>query len=371
MSSIWTLTGQLSQGGRPRCVPLHSMPFRVGRRTDLSLCLSRQAVSSVHAEFYVEENILFVRDLQSTNGTYVNGDRVSRPVEVHRDDLIQFADMPFRLGRQSTELDSRTMQEDVCDRAMGLVQFDKLLNDRAVLSYFQPVVELRDNQTVAYEILSRSRLVGLEYPAAMFDAAAQMNMEIELSRVMRIEGVRTSALFPDPPHVFINTHPMELADDGLLETMKGLRRITASQPITIEIHEAAVGDVSTMKELRAGLDDLNMRLAFDDFGAGQARLFELAEVRPHYLKFDRSMIQDIDQASPQRQQMLAHLVQLVTELGVVPLAEGIEREEEGTVCREMGFVLAQGFLYGRPAPVPAHTCSALSGTQNAEMTFGH
>ncbi len=311
-----------------------------------------------------------MRDLQSTNGTYVNGERVNGPVEVHRDDLIQFADMPFRLNCQSTELDSRTMQEDVCDRALGLVQFDKLLNERALLSYFQPVVELNGQRTVAYEILSRSRLVGLEHPMAMFEAAAQMNMEIELSRVMRIEGVRTSALFPEPPHVFVNTHPMELAEDGLLDTMQGLRRIAASQPITIEIHEAAVGDVSTMKELRAGLNDLDMRLAFDDFGAGQARLLELTEVRPHYLKFDRKMVQNIDQASQQRQQMLAHLVQLVTELGVVPLAEGIEREEEGTVCREMGFVLAQGFFYGRPAPVPAHTVSPGSGIENASLSLG-
>ena len=64
------------------------------------------------------------------------------------------------------------------------------------------------------------------------------------------------------------------------------------------------------------------------------------------------MIQDIHKGSSQRQQMLAHLVQLVAELGIVPLAEGIECEEEGSVCRELGFVLAQGFCYGKPAPVP-------------------
>ncbi len=359
----WTLSGQLSEGGRLRCVRLHTFPFRVGRRTDLSLCLSRPSVSSLHAEFVTEGNALLIRDLQSTNGTYLNGDRVCEPVEVRHDDMIQFADMPFRVGGQLSDVDSRTMQEDVCDRALGLVQFDKLINERAVVSHFQPVVDMRSGETIAYEILSRSRLVGLETPAAMFHAAAQLDMEVALSRVMRIEGVHTSALFPDPPHVFVNTHPKELNVDGLIESMKGLRRIAASQPITVEIHEAAVTDVSTMKELRSALDGLNMRLAFDDFGAGQARLFELAEVRPHYLKFDRQMVQDIHQASPQRQQMLAQLVQLVTELGVVPLAEGIECEEEAATCRQMAFALAQGFYFGRPAPVPVYTpppliCSA-------------
>ncbi len=140
--------------------------------------------------------------------------------------------------------------------------------------------------------------------------------------------------------------------------MKTLRRLAISQKITVEIHEAAVTNGAQLKDLRAGLNDLNMQLAFDDFGAGQTRLCELAEVQPDYLKFDRQMIQEIHRASTQRQQMVAHLVKLVAELGIIPLAEGIECAEEGTVCSEMGFTLAQGFYYGRPAPVPAHTLAA-------------
>jgi len=131
---------------------------------------------------------------------------VKDQVEVRPDDLIQFADMPFRLGRQSNDMESRTMQEDVCDKALGLVQFDKLIHGRAIVSHFQPIIDLRTNQTIAYELLSRSRLVGLEHPLVMFEIASQLNREIELSRVMRLEGMRTSALFSEPPHVFINTH---------------------------------------------------------------------------------------------------------------------------------------------------------------------
>ena len=136
--------------------------------------------------------------------------------------------------------------------------------------------------------------------------------------------------------------------------MVALRRLAMSQQITVEIHEAAVTDVSRMREIKAGLDDVEMRLAFDDFGAGQARLCELAEVRPHYLKFDRQMIHDIHRASRDRQQMLASLVRLVTELGVIPLAEGVECAEDGLACREMGFALAQGYHYGMPAPITAY-----------------
>ena len=353
MNNTWTLIGHVSEGGRRRAIVLRTMPFRVGRRCDLPLCLGQQTVSSCHAEFFVEGNALYLRNLNSSNGTYVNGERIVSPVEVRNEDLIQFADMPFRLNQHSTVDDSRTINEDMCDLALGLVQFDKLFTDRVIVPYFQPVVDMTSRETIGYEILSRSRLVGLETPAAMFSAAAQLNQEVELSVVMRSEGVRASVMFPDPPHVFVNTHPLEISGEAIIESMSALRQISPAQPITVEFHEAAVTNAVTMRDLRRRLEDLNMRLAFDDFGSGQARLVELAEVRPHYLKFDRTLVQNINQASSQRQQMLAHLIRIVNELGVTSLAEGIETAEEAEVCKDMGCVLAQGYYYGKPAPVPA------------------
>jgi EAL domain-containing protein (putative c-di-GMP-specific phosphodiesterase class I) len=42
---------------------------------------------------------------------------------------------------------------------------------------------------------------------------------------------------------------------------------------------------------------------------------------------------------------------MVRSLGIISLAEGVETEPEDAVCRQMGFDLGQGFLYGRPAPI--------------------
>ena len=47
--------------------------------------------------------------------------------------------------------------------------------------------------------------------------------------------------------------------------------------------------------------------------------------------------------------MLSSLVQMVHDLGIAALAEGIEKEEEHEACLEIGFELAQGYLYGKPA----------------------
>jgi EAL domain-containing protein (putative c-di-GMP-specific phosphodiesterase class I) len=347
--ALWFLSGQTSEGEPVRHVPLQSFPFRVGRRTDVSLSLAYRTVSGMHAEIVETNTGLVLRDLGSTNGTFLNGVRVVGQVSLAQNDLVQFADLPFRVRRQSSETGGMTVATQVCDYALALVQFDELMTRRAVIPCFQPVIDLRSGQTVGYESLGRSSVYGLEMPDAMFQAASQLDLQIELSRMFRWESVRASSSLEHPPHLFLNTHPAELSDPGLVEALQGLRNVSPRQPITLEIHESAATDTSKMRGLQSALNDLGMKWAYDDFGAGQDRLVQLVEVRPHYIKFDMALIRDIDQASAARQTMLETLVKMVLDLGIVALAEGIETAGEGAACRQIGFQLAQGFHYGKPA----------------------
>lgn len=348
--TMWFLVGQNDDHGPMRYVPVHTLPFRIGRRTDLSLCLASRTVSNMHAEIREKEGALWLHDLQSTNGTYLNGSKLRQPAKLQDGDLVQLADVSFRVRRQKAESSGWTVQADVYDRALALVQFDKLMSQRAVVPYFQPIVQLPSHAAVGFEVLGRSKLIGLESPAAMFHAAAQMNLEIELSRMLRWEGIQVGATLDDRPPLFVNTHPAEMGSPGLIESLASVRAVNPTQQITLEIHEASITDPHGMAELRKALQDLNITLAYDDFGAGQARLVELAEVPPDCLKFDISLIHGINRASTPRQQMLATLVRMVLDLGITPLAEGVECAEEDEVCRQLGFTLAQGYLYGRPAP---------------------
>ena len=106
-----------------------------------------------------------------------------------------------------------------------------------------------------------------------------------------------------------------------------------------------------MHRLRDALRDMDISLAYDDFGAGQARLLELTEVPPDYVKFDINLIRNIHLGNAGRQQTLQTLVRMVRELGIATLAEGIECAEEVEVCRQIGFDYAQGYYFGRPAPI--------------------
>jgi EAL domain-containing protein (putative c-di-GMP-specific phosphodiesterase class I) len=175
-------------------------------------------------------------------------------------------------------------------------------------------------------------------------------LEVELSTMLRWEGVQATQGMSQPPHLFLNTHPRELADQKLGQSLERLRENWPDQALTLEIHEAAVTKGAGLAELRLLLRRLNIQLAYDDFGVGESRFNDLAEAAPDVVKFDMSLIRGIDSATPQRQQVLAALVQMVHDLGITSLAEGVETAGEDATCRQMGFTLGQGYLYGRPAP---------------------
>ena len=83
------------------------MPFRIGRSLGLELTLPSQSVSKRHAEFQDEKDMLRLRDLESTNGTFVNRKRVSEAL-VREGDIIHFAGFEFRLARRLEEIEETT-----------------------------------------------------------------------------------------------------------------------------------------------------------------------------------------------------------------------------------------------------------------------
>jgi EAL domain-containing protein (putative c-di-GMP-specific phosphodiesterase class I) len=347
--STWFLIGRLADSEPVRRLSIYTSPLRIGRRPEHGLCLSCPSVSKEHAEIFRKEGSLWIRDLQSMNGTYVNGRTVRGDTKLHDGDIIQIATLVFRLCRSQSVAAGGTQLEASQDQALAMIQLDRLISHDEVVPVLQPIVHTLDQSVCGFEVLGRCRLFGLMNPVAMFSAASQLNLEAELSRACRRRGVHEAESLPAHLRLYVNTHPVELAEDGLVESLADIRRLDDRRPITLEIHEYTVTDLHQIRSLRDRLNDLDIQLAYDDFGAGRDRLAELIEVRPDVLKFDMALVRGIDQASTERQQFLESLVRMVIELGIVPLAEGVEDQGEHDTCRQLGFVLAQGYLYGRPA----------------------
>ena len=118
----------------------------------------------------------------------------------------------------------------------------------------------------------------------------------------------------------------------------------------LEVHEGAVATSAQLRDVCRVTSELGMGLAYDDFGSGQARLKELFEVPPDILKFDVKFVHGLPYTTPQHRSTIQSLIRIVQDLNVIPLAEGVETIDEATVCFELGFELAQGYLFGRPEP---------------------
>src|SRR4029453_3301602 len=83
------------------------------------------------------------------------------------------------------------------------------------------------------------------------------------------------------------------------------------------------------------LHERGLRLAIDDFGSGHSSLSRLNQMRVSTLKIDRSFVQVLFD-DPSSAVLVASTTQLAKNLGLEPLAEGIETEEQ------RDFFLSQG-----------------------------
>jgi EAL domain-containing protein (putative c-di-GMP-specific phosphodiesterase class I) len=358
-SGGWYLESR-GEDGRLRRITLQVLPFRIGRRQGLELVLPADSVSKTHAEIYWRGSVLRVRDLGSTNGTYLNRG-VVEDAPLGEGDVLHFADFEFRVGRsRATEAAPAVSTEETTTAALrrkelphrlaaGTRELRQLLAEEIVTVVYQPIVRLAQGQVAAYEALGRGRHPQLpESPLELFRIAESIGAEAELSRLLRKKAVELVADRADPPPLFLNTHPVEFARPGLIESLDELRVMAPRLDLTLEIHESVLTRPEAIRELRTLLLERGIALAYDDFGAGQARLMELAEAPPHFLKFDRRFVSGLDQAPLPKRRLLQSLVALARELQVRTVAEGVETAGERQACHDLGFTHAQGFAIARP-----------------------
>ena len=361
-AGLWVLERRVGEEGALQRTPVQPLPFRVGRSAGVQLVLQSAHVSKAHAEIYTDGLTLRVRDLGSRNGTFLNREPIE-DAPLHQGDVLHFGDYEFRVARDRAEKDEQDddgtlVRTQPLSRnfVAGAALMRTLIDEGRVTMFFQPIVTLPTGRVAAYEALGRGRMEGLpESPVELFDLAAALGPEAqaELSQLFRRKAVELVRDQTEPPLLFLNTHPVELERPGLLESLEELRTIAPQVDLVLEIHESALAQTEFITWLRGRLLEINVGLAYDDFGAGQARLFELAEAPPHYLKFDRRFVTGLDHAPTSRQRLVASLVAAARELLVKTVAEGVETEDEAAACVRAGFSLAQGYHFGRPGPVEA------------------
>ncbi|MDO4536156.1 MAG: FHA domain-containing protein [Clostridium perfringens] len=77
-------------------IPMNST-VTLGRKDNNTIVLNDRFVSSYHAKIYLKNNEYFLEDLQSTNGTYINENKIEGKVKLNINDIVRFGSTAFKI----------------------------------------------------------------------------------------------------------------------------------------------------------------------------------------------------------------------------------------------------------------------------------
>ncbi|MGY1669182.1 putative bifunctional diguanylate cyclase/phosphodiesterase [Geodermatophilus sp. SYSU D00710] len=228
--------------------------------------------------------------------------------------------------------------------------------------HYQPTVDLSDGRTTGYEALLRwyHPTRGLVPPAEFVPLAEQSGSIVEIGRWVLRQAVHQAAAWTAdsgrPLGMAVNLSPRQLADDDVVALVAGALAdsgLPAAQ-LTLEITEGVLlRDVDEVVGRLAALRALGVRIAIDDFGTGYASLSYLRRLPADVLKIDRSFVHELG-AGGRSTTLVASMIELARSLGLAVVAEGVETAQQQAVLGDLACSHAQGFLFGRPQPAPAH-----------------
>ena len=229
-----------------------------------------------------------------------------------------------------------------------------ILDAGLVHAVYQPIVDLDSGEVVAYEALARGPAGStFERPDLLFDAARRTGRLEELDWACRTAAVRGAleAGFGPPLTLFVNVEPETLGTPPPPAAAALLDRAQRELALVVECTERAI--TARPAELLSTLTAVRRRgwgVAVDDVGADPGSLAFMPFLRPDIIKLDLRLVQRRPTSD------VAEIVSAVNaeaeRSGACVLAEGIETEAHLATARALGATLGQGWLYGRPAPLP-------------------
>ena len=232
-----------------------------------------------------------------------------------------------------------------------------ILADRRVVSLFQPIHDLVEEEGTGVEALTRGPAgSGLEDAERLFSLTEKAGLVIPLERLCRRRSLEEASRAGWDKLVFLNMSPAASQDSDFLEgglVREVLELHLDPRQIVIEVTERTYAENQELFTRVLGeLRKEGFHVAVDDLGSGYSNLSALADIRPEFLKFDHLFTKDIHR-NRIKQDLLGAILSFAMKMETQVIAEGIESLDELQALRRLGVPLGQGFYLGRPGPIPA------------------
>lgn len=237
-------------------------------------------------------------------------------------------------------------------------QIAEALEKRQICPYLQVIVD-RDGKAVGAEALVRwmHPEKGFLSPGDFIPVIESNGMIADVDRSMWRYACeilkRWGETGREDLFVSVNISPK---DFFFMDVYEELCSIVAEYDIPPSRLRVEITETIMMND-RAGKFDLlrNLRRAgfiveMDDFGSGYSSLNMLKNMPVDVIKLDMMFLDDMEDLS-RTSAILRNVINMMIELGLVPLTEGVETEEQYRLLSQMGCVLFQGYLFDRPLPV--------------------
>ncbi|WP_407188544.1 EAL domain-containing protein [Bradyrhizobium centrosematis] len=238
--------------------------------------------------------------------------------------------------------------------------------------FYQPQVRLIDGSLVGAEALIRWRhpVRGYVAPGEFMPVVNTSELSERIANWVMETACRQARaweLFGRNVRVAINLSPSQLQSGDLADSVAALLERSGLTPSLLEIEvteDILLQDERRVLAIFKRIQELGVRVLFDDFGTGYASLSYLKKFPLDGLKIDRSFVFGL-LANSEDAAIVSSTIGLSKQLGLTVVAEGIENKATADFLVSMGCEEGQGYFFGRPMPAEAFEKQFLAGELDA------
>lgn len=224
--------------------------------------------------------------------------------------------------------------------------------DAELAVFFQPIIDIQKEQTVAFEALARwnSPELGQVSPADFIPVAERIGLISTLTCALLEKALAAACTWPEDVGLSFNLSTHDISSSDGVATIVGIILSSGIDPkrLDLEITETAMMyDFAQAKSSIEVFKLLGCGIALDDFGTGYSSLSQLHALPLTKLKIDRSFVSGLHQ-NPASYKIVKSLLALSQDMGIGCVIEGVETSEELDTLKKLGGVLVQGYFYSAP-----------------------